>query len=97
MIKTTIQKVKLKVRHRMSRFPELSDEAARLIIIEKDAKATQKATQVAWNAFKSWCDVRQLKIDAEKITKTELDKVLSKFYLELRKQEGNLYAKTMTR
>ena len=97
MIKTTIQKVKLKVRHRMSRFPELSDEATRLIIIEKDAKATQKATQVAWNAFKSWCDVRQLKIDAEKITKTELDKVLSKFYLELRKQDGNLYAKTMTR
>ena len=50
-----------------SRFADVTEAAAALIIKDKDSKSTQKATSVAWNAFKSWCDARGLKFDEHSI------------------------------
>ena len=80
-----------------SRFATVSEEVGRKIIEEKDAKKTQKMTRVAMNAFNSWMRARNHSIVEETITATDLDGLLYQFYLEVRKQDGNMYAKTAFR
>ena len=81
----------------MSRFATISEEAGRQIIEEKDAKKTQIMTQVSMNALNSWMRARNHSIVEETITTTELDSLLYQFYLEVRKQNGKMYAKTAFR
>jgi len=52
---------------------------------------------VAWMAFKQWLSSKNLEVDVIDITETELDVILRDFYLELRKQDGSMYAKTAYR
>ena len=81
----------------MSRFASVSEEAGQQIIQEKDSKMTQKATRVAMSAFRSWMSARGHAISEDTISETELDSLLYQFYLEVRKQDGEMYVKTAYR
>ena len=45
----------------------------------------------------TYCTVKGIRFDIATVTPNELDTILQKFYLELRKQDGNLYKKTTFR
>ena len=76
-----------------ARFANVSQEQGDEIIAEKDSKKTQKQTKYAMNAFNCWLAARQHVIDEKTIPVGELDGLLYQFYLELRKQDGSMYAK----
>ena len=81
----------------MSRFATVSEETAKHIVEEKDSKKTQKATRVAMSAWRSWLTSRNHTVSEETITPEELDGLLYQFNLEIRKQDGGMYAKTAYR
>ena len=81
-----------------NRFAQLSEEDKRVLLMSKDSKSTQKSTQVAWAAFKQWLTSKKLEeLDMMKVSEAELDNILKDFFLELRKQDGSMYAKTAYR
>ena len=67
-----------------SRFATISEEVSRQIIEEKEAKNTQKKTQVSMNALNSWMRARNHSIVEETITATDLDGLLYQFHLKVR-------------
>ena len=79
------------------RYATVGEKELDAIIYEKDAKNTHKATLFSWNCFLSYLKEKNIVIDVEKITKVELDNILITFYVELRKQDGELYTKTAFR
>ena len=62
---------------KMSRFPVITEEERAKIISDKAAKNTNKATNVAWNAFNCWLAARHIQIDPSSIPRGELDEVLA--------------------
>ena len=82
---------------KMSRFGSVSDVELSQIVLEKDAKNTHKATNFARSCFENYLSEKNIVIDAKTITKVELDNILMKFYVELRKQDGTFYKKSAFR
>ena len=78
----------------MARFATVSDEQLRQIITDKDANETKKQTEIFWNILLNYCREKSLSFDPNTITKENLDKLLGKFYAEVRKQNGEMYKKT---
>ena len=63
----------------------------------KRSKGYAKSDKLCIEIIESWLQERKINIDTETISKTDLDQILAKFYLELRKQDGEMYAKTAFR
>ena len=78
----------------MPRFVSVSDEEVANIQKNKDTANTKKQTDIMKNVFVAYCDEKNIKLNFETISKTELDDILTKFYVEVRKQNGDFYKKT---
>ena len=77
-----------------TRFATVTDQEYETILNEKNSINTHRATNVAWNTFKSYLEARDYHdFQPETITKEQLNKVLKKFYVEVRKTDGTLYHK----
>ena len=73
----------------VSRFPEVSTddiEALRSLAVNKN---TSRSTKQWMNVFKKWCKSRRIQnVNIETMSPVELDKLLGKFYAEIKKQDG---------
>ena len=81
----------------MSRLGSINEEELQEIIHQKHSKNTHKATKVAWAFFETNVREKKLNINTATISKIALDDILVKFYVELRKQDGNFYTKSSFR
>ena len=62
--------------------------------ISEESKNTNKATDVSWRIFAHFLEEKYPDINIEVITKFELNDILSKFYVEVRKKNGDMYTKS---
>ena len=74
-----------------SRFASLTEDDFEDILRHKDAENARKATQVAVTLFRSYLFEKGKDQDFEKLDKTNLASLLSRFYLEARKSNGDFY------
>ena len=70
-----------------------TDEIGR-ILSEKDSANTKKATEAAVKVFKLYLREKELPEDFENYDKKKLDKVMSKFFVEVRRADGEAYKKS---
>ena len=73
----------------MSRFAEISEAELAKIIYDKNAKNTHKATLFAWSVFQNYLNEKNIEIIPEEIGKQELNDILVKIYVEVRKKDGS--------
>ena len=71
-----------------ARFACLNDEEFDLIIQDKDSKNTIKATKMGVTIFREYLMEKGLPNEFERLDKSALATILSKFYLEVRKSDG---------
>ena len=79
------------------RFPDLQDEQIDRIMTEKDSMNTRRSTQVSVKVFRDYLKEKGLNENFEIMEKDEMDKTLSRFYLEMRQANGEMYKKTTMR
>ena len=71
----------------VSRFPIISSDEIQELKSVASNKNTSRSTKQWMNVFRSWCQCRHLEyVSIETMAPEELDKVLSKFYAELKKK-----------
>ena len=75
----------------ISRFVNLSSQEKRTKIEEKDFKNTRKANDRAVKLFHTYLIEKGEDKKIESMTEEELNKYLSNFYLEVRKENEELY------
>ena len=75
----------------MNRFGNVTLEEERRIVDEKNAINANKAGKIALNTFLKYCNEKKINIDVKVIPLEELCGILSKFYLEARKEDGGYY------
>lgn len=73
------------------RFASLNEDEYDEIIKNKDSEATLRSTRKAVNVFRSYLSEKKLPQNFEALSKSELDSVLCKFYVEVRKVDGDYY------
>ncbi len=73
------------------RFASVNTEEFSEIIKAKDSAATNRSTDVAVNIFRAYLKEKELDIEFEKYEKSQLATVLEKFYVEARREDGQLY------
>ncbi|XP_063436822.1 uncharacterized protein LOC134718258 [Mytilus trossulus] len=59
-----------------------------------DSKNTKRQTNTAINSFREYLTEKSLPLDFESYDDAQLDDVLSKFYMEIRNKNGEMYKKT---
>ena len=77
-----------------NRFASLTEDQLNSIIEESDAKNTKRSTKTAITIFRNYLSSKGLNIDFENFTSTDLDKILTKFYAEIRQENGDFYKKS---
>ncbi|PFX13663.1 Uncharacterized protein KIAA1958-like [Stylophora pistillata] len=76
----------------VERFPIISSDEIHELKSVTSNKNTSRFTKQYMNVFRSWCQYRHLEyVSIETMAPEELDKVLSKFYAEVRKKDGDDY------
>jgi hypothetical protein len=76
----------------VSRFPVLSSDEIQELKSVAVNKNTSRSTKQWMNVFRSWCQSRHLEnVNIETMAPEELDKVLAKFYAEVKKRDGHDY------
>lgn len=76
----------------VARFPIISSDEIHELKSVTSNKNTSRSTKQWMNVFRSWCRCRHLEyVSIETMAPEELDKVLSKFYAEVRKKDGDDY------
>ena len=75
----------------------MSERELEEILEDKNAKHTKKQTKTLWNVFETYLKQKQLGVSLENISKCEFDKILCKFWVEVRKVDGAYYKKTSFR
>lgn len=71
----------------VSRFPIISSDEIQVLKSVASNKNTSRSTKQWMNVFRSWCQCRHLEyVSIETMAPEELDKVLSKFYAEVKKK-----------
>ena len=76
--------------HKKQRFASTSSEDRQKILFDSKAKSTQKATQSKLRCFELYLKEKGLG-DEPSITDAELPGILTNFYTDLRKTDGDLY------
>lgn len=76
------------------RFATIDTEALDKILYEKDAKNTRRATETAVRTFRAYLREKNLPEEFETLPNSELDVILSKFYTEVRTENGEMYKKS---
>ena len=71
-----------------SEFRFRSRATKRNIEQKAQAKSTKKATEWGLKKFDKWCEKRAIKVDLKTIDKKELNKILRKFYAEVKTEKG---------
>ena len=75
-----------------SRFASVSSEVINSLAENAKNANTEKSTKIWINVFKAWATVHGKDVNFENYTDAEkLDKTLSRFYSEVRKQNGQEY------
>ena len=77
----------------MARFASLDEGEITKILVDKNSENTKKATGVAWTVFNDYIREKELSFNLSNVKKDELDEMLKKFHLEMRKKNGSHYAK----
>lgn len=76
----------------VSRFPEVSTENIEELRSLAHNKNTSRSTKQWMNVFKSWCSARRIQnVNIETMAPEKLDKLLERFYAEVKKQDGGDY------
>ena len=78
----------------MNRFSTVDEIEIEKQLIDKNSINTHKATKVASNIFFVYLREKQIEIDIETVSFSELNKILTKFYVEVRKKDGSMYSKS---
>ncbi|CAG2232416.1 unnamed protein product [Mytilus edulis] len=76
------------------RFASLEDEDRENLLENVDSKNTKRQTRTAINGFREYLTEKSLSLDFESYDDAQLDDVLSKFYMEMRNKNGEMYKKT---
>ena len=66
----------------MPRFASVTDEEVGKVCEEKDTVSTKKLTETMFNVLLAYCKEKSINLQAETITKCELDDILTKFYVK---------------
>ena len=74
-----------------SRFASLNTDKFENILKEKDALNTRKATKAAVDVLQAYLVAKKLSTNVEKLEKIAISEILGKFYLEVRKADGDFY------
>ena len=77
----------------MARFATVGQDQYKNILKEMNSLNTHRGTTVAWNQFESYLREKNIIVDAKTILKDELNDILKKFYVEVRKVDGGYYKK----
>ena len=88
MLSTTRQ-----ARDKMKRFSSVNEIDLKQLLIDKDSKNTQNATRVAFNIFESYLLEKEITMDFKTVESGELNELLKRFYVEVRKQDGTMYSR----
>ena len=76
----------------VSRFLIISSDEIHELKSVASNKNTSPSTKQWMNVFRSWCECRDLEyVSIETMAPEELDKVLNKFYAEVKKKDGDNY------
>ena len=75
----------------MDRFANISNEQLDQLLKDKDAKNTIKQTEMHSKTFSDYLRFKDIHIAFETVSKETLDAVLSRFWVEVRQQNGSMY------
>lgn len=73
------------------RFATINSEEFQELIKAKDSASTQRSTEVGVRIFRAYLKEKELDPDFESYSKDQLAKVLTKFYVEVRRENGDNY------
>lgn len=76
------------------RFATIDEDEFRQILEGKDAKSTQRSTKFAVKTFREYLKSKNLQESFEDFSNEDLDKILCKYYVEVRQENGQKYQKT---
>ncbi|XP_069138812.1 uncharacterized protein KIAA1958-like [Argopecten irradians] len=76
------------------RFATVNEGELKRLIEEKDAKNTRRAMETAVKTFRSYLKEKDESEDFEKMSAADLDKLLARFFVEVRTINGEHYKKT---
>ena len=69
----------------MERFASVNEANITSLLKEKNSDNTHKATNVAWNIYTSYLEAKSLDVVIESASLEELNNILRKFFVEVRK------------
>ena len=73
------------------RFANLDSDDYEQLLNKKDSENTHKATRISVSIFKDYLREKNLNTEFEQLDKPDLANILRKFYLEVRKVDGDYY------
>ena len=76
------------------RFASVSEEEIKRLKEERHAINTRKATESAMRTLSAYVKEKNIDFDPETVTKTELNAILERFFVEARKENGEHYKKS---
>ena len=77
------------------RFGTVTDNDLQELLIDKDSKNTQRSTKAAFKVFTSYLAEKNINFNIYSIKSAELNEILKRFYVEIRKKDGTLYSKSL--
>ena len=72
----------------MSRFANVTEQDIEAIIDGKNAISTKKLTESLFNVLVIYCREKSINFDVKTISREELNDILCRFYVEVRKTNG---------
>ena len=72
----------------MDRLAVIEEKELQIILDNKSSKNTKKATELNSSISSTYLQSRDIRVDFTNINKSELNGILRKFYVEVRKQDG---------
>lgn len=75
------------------RFASFSEEDFKEIVNNSAAENTKKLTRIAVNIFREYLLSKQISAEFEGLSYEELNRLLGRFYVELRNNKGEFYKK----
>ncbi|XP_062607914.1 uncharacterized protein LOC134269726 [Saccostrea cucullata] len=76
------------------RFASIDDEGIKNLMENVEAQNTKRVTSTSVKLFREYLLTKGQELDFESFDNEKLDELLSKFYLEMRNRDGEMYKKT---